>query len=527
MGTLVIAAAGAVIVLYASRHGLGFGGDSGAYFGIASNLRHGRGLTLPYDLATDRFSPFQAWSFHGAVPSTQHPPGYPLAITLFTPPGFALGAGARVLGVVLTVLNLTLCARIAVRLLPIRRAWASLLVPVALIAVAGKTIGFLMWHATFGTEALFFALMLSAVLLALRQLSHPSTRQLVALTASCAFALPTRYAGICLVPLVAVVAFRTADTATMKRRFVVSGACAGVAMIPWAMFLFYGKALDTSGVGSGLRQFVYHPPHGAEREIGGVVLAWFVSPHASTALRVMLVSVIGVVLCLGLFRLMRLSRQTSRPVLLLACVSVSYLAVVVFSRTFIDAGIPLDDRILAPIMPFALMVFVAAAVHGTDGLRGRSAAIVVCVGALVFVVPRWDDQRAIVRIYARTHTGRAFPELEELRRAPVGTLIVSSAADVITSELQRPAIMTAKRTIEVIAQPNRCFERDVSENADLLNYYGGYIWFSNGSLLYGNTVAPDVLARRTTATEVARSDFGALYRVAKKPNATRPMHLPC
>src|SRR5437763_10814146 len=72
-GLGVVAAA---ITYHATSHGIATFGDSGAYFGMAENLRHGRGLTLPFDLPFDRFTPLEVFRFHGAVPRRIFLPGF-------------------------------------------------------------------------------------------------------------------------------------------------------------------------------------------------------------------------------------------------------------------------------------------------------------------------------------------------------------------------------------------------------------------------------------------------------------------
>jgi hypothetical protein len=526
ISTAIVAGVGVTIVMHATQHGVGTFGDSGAYFGMAENFRHGRGLTLPYDLATDRFSPFQTWKFHGAVPSTHFPPGYPLALTLFAPPGVSLWTGARLLAFVLTFANLMLSARIAHRLLPDERKWYSLAVPALLIGIMGRPLGFLLLHATMSSEGLFFTCALTAILLMLRYFEHPSLRLLVGMSSACGAALLTRHVGLSLLPVLSGVVLLTNSGAWKSRIIRLMTAVPGAAA-PWIAYLLYGRALGGGAAGSGLREFASHPLEGTREQLQQVISSWFVSAHISDTPRFMVAGLMTIGVVVMTVWGARSGRIELRGIALLAGFVLAYLSVVVFSRTYIDAAIPIDDRLLSPLRPMFVVLFVVALAVATARLSLRPAALLIAAVVLVMVAPRWSDQRDMIRIYARPTDPHPFSELDAIRTSPVNTLIVSSAADVITTELQRPAIMTAKKRLEVLASANRCFTRDVKEDAELLNYYGGFVYFSTASLQFGNTVSALELSHYTEIREVARSSSGVLYRVVRNQPALKPAALRC
>jgi len=57
-----------------------FQGDSQVYLSTAQNIRQHGAPAAGFNLAWDGFAPNQAFAFHGRVPSTVFPPGYPLAL---------------------------------------------------------------------------------------------------------------------------------------------------------------------------------------------------------------------------------------------------------------------------------------------------------------------------------------------------------------------------------------------------------------------------------------------------------------
>jgi hypothetical protein len=522
----VLAATAATITQRATRHGISTFGDSGAYLGMAENLRHGRGLTLPFDLPFDRFSPLEVFRFHGAVPSTHFPPGYPLALTVFSPPGVAVATGARVLGCVLAAATVILSARLTGRLLPSSRRWFQLATPALLIGVAGQPVGFLLLHAELGSEALFIVAVQASLLCAFRYLAAPSRWRLCTLTAATAASILTRHVGLFL-PILLTPAIMLGGSFPRAARMRRAAAFTVGAVAPWSAFLVYGRLLAGGSGGSSLSELVYHPLGGTLRDLTNVLGSWIVASDASEAVHagalLALVGLIVVALVLAI-RLPRSATARTDTLLVAAAVPV-YIGVVLYSQTFVDAGIPLNDRLLSPMRPIVAALFVVAFAAVTVRLRPSLSGLILALLVVVAVVPRWHDQLELIRIDARAQS--PYHELDSIRSAPRSTLIVSSAADVVTIALQRPAVTTARPRIAVTDQPNRCFMRDLAENADMLNYYGGYAYFTVGVFQYFDTATPDELGRLVHLVPVSTSESGRLFHVAPVAGAPPPSPRRC
>ena len=83
-GTLaVIAAIASGVVLLITKHGASMIPDSAVYIGTARNLAQGRGLTTPFNLLINPYSPAKAAAFDGAVPLTHYPPLFPAVLAVF------------------------------------------------------------------------------------------------------------------------------------------------------------------------------------------------------------------------------------------------------------------------------------------------------------------------------------------------------------------------------------------------------------------------------------------------------------
>ena len=97
----------------------------------------------------------------------------------------------------------------------------------------------------------------------------------------------------------------------------------------------------------------------------------------------------------------------------------------------------------------------------------------------------------------------------------------------MTIALHRPAITTARPQIAVTGRPNPCFRRDLAENAELLDYYGGYAYFPVGVFQFTNATTPAELGRLVRLVPVSASASGALFRVDAVAGTAPPAPLPC
>jgi hypothetical protein len=290
--------------------------------------------------------------------------------------------------------------------------------------------------------------------------------------------------------------------------------------------MLYGRLLAGDSGGSGVSALAYHPLGGTVGDLTTVLGSWIVAYDASTAVHAgALLALVGLI-ALGLVAAARLPHSaTVRTNTMLVAVAVPvYIGFVLASQTFVDAGIPINDRLLSPIRPLITALSVAAFAAVTIRLRPRVAGALLALVVVVAVVPRWADERDLVRTYARAQ--HPYRELQTLHAAPRSTLIISPSADVLTIAIQRPAISTARPRIAITARPNRCFDRDLAENAALLNYYGGYAYFILG-LQYPDTTTPEELGRLVRLEPVTTSPTGALFRVAPVAGAPPPTPLPC
>ena len=536
---LALALFGGWIIVYATRYGMFTHGDSGAYVGMAQNLRSGRGPTLPFDLATDRFSPVQVYRFRGRVPSTQYPPLYSIFLATLAA-GRSIWDGARTLAVVTMVVNLYLATALTMRMLPARRRWVALAVPFLVAIPLGNPPGWIIQDATVGSEPLFHSWWLGAFLALSFWLDRRSRRALHAAVALTAAALLTRHVGWFAV-FVLVGAVFLAERGPRGRRTagLHAASLGGIAIAPWAAVLVWGR-LAGGAAGGGLRQFVVHPMGGTRGALLRVVTTWFLPPRWTDLSRNLALLALVVMLAVLLVRVRRhgaigmplpSGAVAARPggatlLVVLAAIPV-YIVTVLLARTFSDASIPIDDRIFSPVRPMLVMILVVTIGWASAHLRTAVAATVVAAVTFAIVQPHYDRQRRFVQHLADTDQGKPFPELDIVRAAPAGTLVVSSSPDVVFAVAGRDAIMTPKRNIVVARKPNRCYDRDVAEVVELLRARGGYVYLTIAASLYGNSTDANELSRSLRMRLVTRSPAGSLYWVNRVPGAPAAVELPC
>lgn len=475
-----LAVLGGLIVNYATRHGMATHGDSGAYYGMAQNLRHGHGLTMPFDLATDRFTPLQVWRFRGAVPTTHFPPLYPMALALFAA-GRSIWDGARTIGVLTMTLNLFFATQLAAKPLPARRRWVALMVPFVLCGALGNPPGWIIQHATVGSEPLFHTLVLGALLAFARWLERRERWALVLAGVLSAGALLTRHVGLFVVALLAASLLLTERRARSHSGGVrLAAMWGGAALAPWVAYLVYGHSAGGDG-GGGLRELVVHPEGGMRTSIPRVASMWLLPPHWTDAVRFTLLALLVVAATVAIVWSLRVAPLGRPRALLLGVVASAvpvYVLTVVLARTFSDASIPLDDRMLSPIHPLLVILLAVAVGRATIKLDAGIAAVAAAAVALAVVAPQYHDQRHLVVRLAAGDGGNPYPELEFLRHVPRDTVILTSSPDVVFAVTDHPAIFTPKRNVLVAARANECYLSDFSEEVALLRRYGGYVYMS-------------------------------------------------
>jgi hypothetical protein len=318
---------GAVIVLLATRWGIGTSPDSIHYIQAARYLGGTPGTHIPGD---------------GAV-MVQHAPLYPVLLAAAGFVGADPYAWARWLNAALFGLNIV---AVGALVRGVTRHWPhAWIVAVVLTMVAVPVLAV---HLTALTEPLFLLL----TLLALHRLSEydrqPTLASLVAAAAVVALAFLTRYAGVALILTAAAVILRARGLPGTRRVRDVA-VFTTIAAAPMAAWLVRNLLVGSTATN---RELAFHPV-GLQHAWQAVYTAagWLHVPQSAP-------DVVRVGLLVGLaavvFLTVRQHNDRSAPatslVNTIVLFLVSYVGFLGASLSLFDANTPLDDRILLPVL---------------------------------------------------------------------------------------------------------------------------------------------------------------------------------
>jgi hypothetical protein len=419
--------------------GPGLDPDALAYLGAGNSLAHGHGLRVPSSswMATDTIAPL-----------VHFPPGFPVAIAA----GIAAGAtpvnAARVVeatAAAVTVLSLMLAANAA----------GGLVAALVAFGVVAATPAFVMVHGSVLSEPLFLALLALFTWQLARERRGVDTRRTLVLGALAAAATLVRYAGASLVVAVVFEAWWTVEGPwrgswwQRARRAFVAAELPVVVLAIWVLTRPHSDdaeqirdvGLYTRGIGDTL--------------MGGLnTAARWLAPGVNTdGVRTMAALAVLAALCALAVRTVRAARRGTvaaperRLYRATTIMLASYALVVGASRLLADPGIPLDDRMLAPVFLLAALgVGIALAGYWRALLPERRGIVLLTagiaaswmwgseeVGAALVNDSRWDGGDLAA------HEWTASPLVAWASHAPPGTALYSNWPAVIWFHTSRAA----------------------------------------------------------------------------------------
>jgi hypothetical protein len=477
-GTLAAAALiGVALTAFATRHGIGVGGpDSAAYLAIASNMLHGRGVSMPFTIPTAPYRPVEAVRLVGHVPVTHFPPLYPIALWLIAAPGVPLATGARLLNVALAGISAALLAELT------RRCTGSLAVgfcagvlmffaPVQHNPI-GFTYNWLALHSLVLSEPLFVAFVMLTLLVLLRAIAAPTVRNVSLAAGFAALATLIRFAGVSLIVAGAVAVLLFAGDSWKRRRrlTLLFIAVAAVPVMLWALWIAAKPG------GGGARAVGVHTlPFGS---IFTVMEAWFMPLAWPAPLRHALgFALVGIVVA-AVLKCRNADRPTMQVLIVLSVFVTIYAATIVATRDFLDISTPIDARLLIPAQPIAYVVVITAVMRlvardaGTVTRHPRVAVIGVAVCVLLALV----GSRSAVD-FARRGFGRSapLPTMALLDRVPQGALVATNDPYAIFLATGRPSVVLPSRTSWTSGNRNAQFPDDVAALISLIRSRRGAV----------------------------------------------------
>ena len=366
---LMIAVAAAAALALATPHGLGISTDSVVYRTAAANLVETGRMVVPAPGGK-------------LEPLTRFPPGYPALLAGSALLGGDIDSGARALAILLLAVNVFLTGWIVMRSsehVGLGVA-AALFVALALPVMESHT-----WE---WSEPAFMAGMLGLAL-ALEAHLAQATRWAwnLALLMAGSVAL-TRYAGVALAVAAGVV-LASWDEGARWARLLRASTFVVAATAPLGFWMLLN--LQFVGTASGREPTFLPPGSGRLYEALDTISGWLMPRFLPFWPRVLAAAgLIGAVALAG--RMLGGWHQAGRnprlPVLFLSFAAV-YASLIGIALTFLDADIPLDDRILLPLFLTLLVMAtwaIAPAYRSNDrksrAIRQAAAVVGACLLAL-------------------------------------------------------------------------------------------------------------------------------------------------
>jgi hypothetical protein len=418
---LVIGAAAALaggILFWSTPYGLGMNPDSVVYFTAAKSVAEGRGFL----------------EFEG--PLTLHGAGYPALLSIAFLGGGDPMTSARLLHAVVFALGVFLVGAAAA--LSTEGCLTASLVSIAFFLASENIWGIytLAW-----SEGPFVGLVLGASILFVRHITRPRAVFLAASALLLGLAMWTRFLGTTLLPPMLALLW-IHDRREIRKRARDGLLFTAVAAAPLAAWTVRNALVAGSAAG---RSFVPHVVSGADlRELVHRVYAYFLPVEMWGWLEAVQLAFLALLAVFALRKIGGLRIRGGRAPgaadlfhtlipLFLGC----YVAVLLFSISFLDALTRIDQRILAPLYPFVVVFAVSLAWNAAKNAREPYIWKGFLVFSFFLITTQGNRAVSFVSIThreGRGYTNAAWRSSEGIRYArsvPEGRTIYSNGPEAI------------------------------------------------------------------------------------------------
>jgi hypothetical protein len=507
--------------IYATSLGAGLIADSKYYLEAAQGLLHGQGYTVPTPLG-------------GAEPLTNWPPLFSASLAGLGLLGLDLHAGARWLNAVL------LGGTVVLGMLAIRHVTRGSFVAAVFGGfLLATSLDLLSVFSQAGSEPLFLFFGLLGLILVAAHIESPTPRRLLGASAAIALAFLSRYPGVVLV-VAGAIGILLFDPRTWRHRGRDAGILAGLSALPMIVWMGRNWLSARQPMGS-FRVLEVHPLTPAQLRLGLDTVWGWISPgqglgrgpasivaHVVGLRWIALVTVVaGSAVAARRWRRWRAGKKGTEPLLappllrLLVTFTLLYLGFMVVSISFFDATIPLDQRLLSPVFPAAVILAVGAGSRLVEAFRGSAVARgVIGFGCLILGAVYAD---AAVHWVRQAHAkGLGYADkgwqrsdvLREVRALPAGVLIYTNGDDAVVLVTDRLALELPRKIRLNTGQPNPSYEAELAAMEDhlragaVLVYLRRVTW---RTALYGSEA--ELKERLNLRVRSAAAD-GSIYDVA-------------
>ena len=407
---IVLACAAGGMFWYATGWGIGLSPDSAFYIKSARQML---GREQPNPLAMEQQQ------------ASHFPPGYSTVLAIASMPGVDPISAARVINLLLFMLNIGLTFFLIHR--ATRGALLAATIATNFIVFTPASLDA---HATALSEPLFIALILISFLLLETYVRRPRPGTLVAAALTTTAAILTRYAGLALVPvgLGAIILF--------NKRFRDAAIYMLASLLPLAVLAIVNAGRSGSPVN---RQLAFHllSRHHITDALSSI--SQWMTPGELSLTKLMIAGALILLAIVTIAGLTWRRRSRDEPLPSIAALFIfAYLALLILSICFVDFHTQLDERLLAPAL-FASAIFTSAWV-----VLARRPMLLTTFFALVTATA---VARGMLNAHSLHAAGSGYASLawrnSELIRAtrelPTNQIIFTNGADVVYLLGERPA----------------------------------------------------------------------------------------
>lgn len=524
-----LAIAGVLLMLVATRNGVGVPPDATVYFDAAHNLASGRGLTV---ISGTRV---------GVVPLTHYPPAFSSLLALLSEGGMTVETAARWLNaslfgvnIFLVGLSIAFCAR------------DSFWLPVIGSLLALTAPDLLANHSVAMTEPLYLALTFGGLLVLGSYLQSRRRAPLLVAATLIAGSVLARYVGIATVGagIIALLLLKgkesgsnwpaiTLKWTSLRGRVFDAVVFIVVSCGPMALWSIRNR-MATGGASD--RQFAFHPI-----KVGQIVSAlstaaqWLLLGKVRLDVRLVgFIIEIVVLISLTIYILKkgktsgadRAVQPTRLPQLLIIFLIV-YVGLLIFTITFFERDNVLDGRSLLPahVAVLVLLPYLAMTLYHRSA-QSKSMRMLFVILALLLAGSYglrgtlWLAQAQTDGSGYTSHAWKNSPTIARIRKLPPGILIYSNAVDGIYYLTGRRAFDIPAKTIHGTGQPNPMYDAELQRmRMDLSTNRGVMIYFTTVPERWYLPTESELKERLPLVVTFATAD-GSIWTVSSEANSS-------
>ena len=503
-----IALAGVLVMLAATRLGVGINPDSVTYLDATRNLLAGSGLSF--------------WPGAGQElkPLTHYPPLYSSLLAMLGWLGVEISSAARWLNALLCGVNIFL-----VGLMVRRHATQSFWLPVlaALLMLSAPDI--LNYHSLAITEPLFICFALTGLLCLTVYLENQQRQFLIVAAMAMSLSVLTRYVGVVSL-LTGVAVLSLSNGQKLRRRLLDALTFVMIAAAPIGLWAIRNRL---SSGGATDRQLIFSPVKPRQIVSGlSTVASWLLLGKVRYDVRVLGFLIELAALVAVTTYLLKQRREVrikngpslSRLVFVNTTFIIASVFFLVFAAMFIDADTVFDSRSLLPVHVTGLIVVLSLAYRlycrSVPSAKLRITFIIVpllFVGSYAVRGVRWlGYARSDGQGYA-SRAWRESPAIARLANVPAGTPIYSNGYDAIYWLTGRHALLIPEKIVHGTGRPNQRFEDEFQRmERDLREHSGVVVYFNTLSERWTLTSEAELRQRLKMLRTETLSD-GSIYSV--------------